>query len=627
VVNRLRLFNSLSIFASFLVLEAIILFIYDINLISRDALSWDTALYVQGWYLIAHHSITAYSTILGADFWGNHAESIMWLLAPFGLITHNVIVLFGINIVCLIGCQLVCFSQIEKIASQSYNKTLCVVAGVVLLLLNPWAYYAIASDFHLEIIMTLFLLLFVTALYNDRNLVAYLSFIGLILCGEVAILWALAASLGFLFNSAKRLVAAIYTGISIVGLVAIDLLGGDKSNTVLNGYAYLLPKGFHNYGILSVAAGAFIHPLSLIKVIISHKLGLWANLAPLGLIGLLEPATLPFICIVMLSNLGNVYREGVFSQPGFQSLPVYFLLTISLVRILQKIKPKKALIAVLLIILNVGFWFIIYVPKIPERYLTVGLAEAEVLNQVLADIPKSSEVVAWQGVSGIFSERPYIYALRRPKLIPVNTDPLYVIAAPYAGIETLSVSISARLIYELYEMTGSSLIADSANIFVFKITPQLGQKYLDLSLDEEKQAAFSLKTNGGKFEPGKNPAISFHNLGRGYLIYGDYFYAQSRLVKVTVNLKTDTTLQLQIWDDYTNKEVGIDYVTPNEKVQTATLYGQFSQFSIKNADMGFGIWQSYWAPPPNGELLELRIYGENIDQASIYWITEQGLSY
>ena len=73
-----------------------------------------------------------------------------------------------------------------------------------------------------------------------------------------------------------------------------------------------------------LAKGLVTHPAAVAAKLWSKRIDLWANLAPSGLLGLAYLPLLPLMAVVILAN--DLFRGFLFSEPLFQSLPIYVLL-------------------------------------------------------------------------------------------------------------------------------------------------------------------------------------------------------------------------------------------------------------------------------------------------------------
>ena len=156
---------------------------------SRGALTHDFAMYWQALYLIAHGDLNPYSSLIGAPFYTNHVELIMWTLASlYYLWPHQVLLLWIQDAAAAGGCLVAFLWTLDFIGQADGAWKAWAGPGLALLLLaaNPWVYWAIGFDYHTEAIAGLFALLCSWMLYRGRSRESIAWAALLLLCGNVA---------------------------------------------------------------------------------------------------------------------------------------------------------------------------------------------------------------------------------------------------------------------------------------------------------------------------------------------------------------------------------------------------------------------------------------------------------
>ena len=321
----------------------------------RFALTPDFAQYQQAWYLIAHGHLNPYDTVGNFTFWQNHAEFLMWPIALLYWVFPSGLTLLWLQDIGVVGAELVAFLWICQLCGsggatprastaggpaesplRSSTAPWLAGAGLVLLVINPWSWWSVSFDFHAECLAVLFIALLAWDLANGRRR-AWVWVLPLLACGDVAGTYVFGLGAGLLLaghGRAARLRGAALAALGVAAVLFISVIHGNKgSGHGLQAYAYLAAPG--SAGALSLPAlakGLATHPATVAAKLWSKRIDLWANLAPSGLLGLAYLPLLPLIAVVILAN--DLFRGFLFSEPLFQSLPIYVLLPAGTVAVL-----------------------------------------------------------------------------------------------------------------------------------------------------------------------------------------------------------------------------------------------------------------------------------------------------
>ena len=140
-------------------LQLAVFLVWSTILYRRFALTADFSIYHQAWYLIAHGHLNPYDTVQGFPFWQSHSEFLVWPLAPLYWVWPHDVLLFYVMDVGVAGAEMVVFTWLCEIAQRSRpGKDAAWLAGVglVLLVVNPWMWWAVSFGFHLEALAVLF---------------------------------------------------------------------------------------------------------------------------------------------------------------------------------------------------------------------------------------------------------------------------------------------------------------------------------------------------------------------------------------------------------------------------------------------------------------------------------------
>ncbi len=112
----------------------------------RFALTYDFAIYHQGWYLIAHGNLDPYNTVQRLPFWRDHCEFLMWPLALLYWLWPHGVTLLWVQDACVVGVEAVAFTWMCELAGrqrQERGSQWLASVGLVLLVANPWTWWTI----------------------------------------------------------------------------------------------------------------------------------------------------------------------------------------------------------------------------------------------------------------------------------------------------------------------------------------------------------------------------------------------------------------------------------------------------------------------------------------------------
>ena len=167
---------------------------------------------------------------------------------------------------------------------------------------------------------------------------------------------------------------------------------------------------------------------------------IYANLSPGGIIGIFTGWGLALGAIPLIEN--NLTQGQLFSQPSFQSLPIYTGVGMGTIAVLlwlrRRLSSSIATALAILIAVNAAAWFFTIIPSVKGRWLIVGPGAAHVLSDAYYGTSHSTQVVSSQGVVGRFGA----FALSNffVRGIALRSEPITVLFTPYDGINTLDVN-------------------------------------------------------------------------------------------------------------------------------------------------------------------------------------------
>lgn len=616
---------------SLLLLQLIGLLLWSSLIYQRFDLTWDFSIYHQAWYLIAHGHLAPFSSPKGVPFWGNHGEVIIWLLAPLYWLGGHGMTLLVIQDAALVGAEAVALVWLWEIVSRTKHSTrakqLVLLFVVILLVLDPWPYWAISFDFHAESLGTLLVLAAARDLWRG-NRRAWIWVALALACGDVAATYVAGLGIGALLGGRRwRRSGLVLVVLGVGWTLLITHLGGDYG-TVAGGYGYLAtslsPVPLNQITLGQIGLGVVHHPAQIPAMLWNRRLDIYANLAPTGFLGLLNPWAAAVPLVVLLVNNLNSYMA--FAAPGFQSVPLYLFLPVGTGWVLAKSRllrnyPPLLWGVSLALILNTAAWAAVWVPALPTSWLRVSSATEAVLVKARHDIPDNAEVIASQGIAGRFSDRKWIYPIMGPGNYPVSTRPVWVVITPYAGIETAQVPTQLAALGRLSRLAGAHLILHGHGVWVFRWSPAKDIRYFAVPAPSAGSVpAWGAHTAAGtKVTAGPAASWRISATGeRGYLLYGAYWYEQPGEYEASVQLSSSGPLEVEVWNASANVLLARRSIPATTGRIAVTLPVDAERVVPHGVFHGFGPFATRPVAPPHEDELEVRVWTPGRETADVY---------
>lgn len=526
----------------------------------RFALTFDYSAYYQAWWLIAHGHLDPFNTIVAVPFWQNNLELFMWPLALIevvlshgpALLSHGPELLW-LQDACLVGAEVVAWRWMREETARlaGLQGRLLAGIGLVLLVANPWAWWSISFDFHMEVVALPFALLAAYDLAHERRR-TWIWVVITLLCGDAETTWVVGLGLGALVAGRRwrgKGVVLIVLGVGWVLLSAS--IHGDRGGSLIGAYGYLVgPVVSTEPSLSTLALHVLTHPGEVLAELWGHRVDALANLAPGGLIGVANPWILGFAVPVVLAT--DLIQGNRFAQPLFQSILLYVIVPLGTVLVLVRLFRRWRRVALglgALTVANALAWSAIFGPEIPATWLLVPGPSAAVLAKAEALIPPSAEVVASQGVSGRFSDRLLLYPVRLPSQpIPLRSRDTWWIVAPSVGIETESTVAGAALAAELAGMPHAHLALHGAGVWIFHWVAPSGRRSITVARTPTEVKAWLFAGTAGT--PLLNgPASSWRAASTGhagYVVSGDYWLEPPGDYEASVTLAASGPVKIEV---------------------------------------------------------------------------------
>lgn len=588
------------------------------------ALTPDFAQYQQAWYLIAHGDLNPYDTVGNFTFWQNHAEFIMWPLAPLYWVFPSGLFLLWLQDACVVGAELVAFRWLCEIAQRQRpggDARWLAGAGLVLLAVNPWSWWAVSFDFHAECLAVLLTVLLARDLVAGRRR-AWVWVIPLLACGDVAGTYVFGLGLGAVIavrGARRRGALMACAGLGAVLLVAV-IHGNKGSGHGLQAYDYLAAPGYTgSLSLLALAKGLAAHPVAVAAKLWSKRIDLWANLGPSGLLGLGFWPLLPLLLVVTLSN--DLFRGFLFSEPLFQSLPVYVLMPVATVGVLgwlTRRRRRTGLALAGLVAAQAIGWSAVWSPRTPDQWLRVPGGVAATLAAVEARIPASAAVFASQGVVGRFSGRRDVRPLNGN--LPVQPGQDWFIFTPWAGIETQTTAGAMVFAGQLAGPLHATLVTDAHGVWAFRWSPPAGIRRLRVPGGAALLPAWTAPGAAGR-PVLTGPPASWHvtSTGReGYVAGRLEWQRPPGQYRASVTLSSAGPVNIEIWNDTGGVLLTRQSVPSTSGIMTISLPVDASAGFDTTIYGGWGPFRAQFGMTHEYERLEVRVWNPGGGTVNVY---------
>jgi hypothetical protein len=606
-------------------LQLIVFMTWSAILYNRYCLTYDFSLLHQAFYQIAHGNLDPYDSAQRISFWRNHFELIFWVLAPLYWVWPHGLMLPWLQDLAIVGAQAVAFTWICELAGRRREQKETIwlaVAGLVLLVANPWIWETVSWDYHTEPLTALFLVLLLRDLANGRRW-AWAWALPMLLCGDVATTYLIGAGVGTaLANRRSRARGLAVAGLGALAFVFIAVIHGNVgSGQGFKMYAYLTGGPVVSISLGTLLKGILTHPWVAVRTLAGKSADIWANLAPGGFLGVGFLTVLPVVIVVLLAN--DLWPSLLFAAPGFQNIPLYLLLPVGTVGVLGWLNGRNRVVARLLACLVVAqalAWTAVWGPRVPGQWLRVPADTAATLAAAQALIPADAEVVVSQGVVGRFSFRADTQPLMSTGLVPVHGGEMWFVLVPMEGIETESTASAMAFIGELAGPLGATLVMHANGVWVFRWHPPAGTTTVMVPGDSSPIDAWVSPGAAGRAVL-SGPVSGWHAASTGAMGYvADEMAWQQPTGRYLADITLSTTgpVNVEVWDDTGNVLLARRTVMASGVPEQVTLpVAALTAYSVGNP-WGWGLFHADFLPPPPGQRLEVRVWSPGGTFVNVY---------
>ncbi len=582
------------------------------------ALTLDYAFYHQAWWLIAHGHFNPFVDTFGMYFWQNHFELIMWPLALLGVLFPHGPVLLYLQDLAFVSAELIAWQWMCHTAHHlfTWQRRAILCAGLVALLADPWSWWAISFDFHMEVVGLAFVLAAAYELSHRGRRRAW-AWVGLgLLCGAITATYIAGLGIATLLVSRQRWrrgLALLATGAGWT--LVVTMVHGNQGATLGTLYGYLGAKHpTSNATIAKIASNILMHPLSVPAALWAQRVEIWANLGPSGVIGVFEPWALSLSLPVLLAN--NLTSGDLFSRPLFQSALLYVVVPVGTVLLIVWLSRRWKPLALALsafVIANALGWAVVWFPQLQASWLRVPSQSASELDRATRMIPGNAEVVASAGIYGRFSDRQYVYSLPGPGgSVPVRTKQVWWVVAPAVGIEAVPVAASDAVVAMLAGQMHAQLVLHGAGIWVFRWVPDSYVRVVTMPT-QTVSAVPAWSFGGATGVPVlSGPPSTWHleSDGKlGYVLDKDYWREPPGLYKATVTVASSVPIDVEVWNA-TGAVLLVRRQMPptNGSEALSVIVNAYRHYRHRHYFTGWGPFRALFTPPPSDNQLEVRVW-------------------
>lgn len=451
--------------------------------------------YAQAWVSIAHGHLNPGSSLIGKSFWHNDAEFLLWPLAALYYLYPHPVDLLWVQDLALVVTEYVVFCWMQEAcgrlpgASRRLRSSLPLL-GLGALLVNPFAYYAVAYDFHSEMVAACFLVISGFALWSGRHRWLWWSVpLTLVASGLGALYLCGVGTSGILAGRRSRRAGVVMVLVSAAWLALVSALGGNQfgyAQSLQGWFGYLVGPHHGSVGPADVVLGALSHPGTVANVLWSRRVFLVDLLLSTGLVGVVWRWAWPLTLVVLVPSALNSNAAFVSPHAAFQNWAVLpFLAVGSVVLVggwLSK-RRRQTLGRGSLIVWLAGLVVLCAVlfPTLPSFWVSVDSSAAQVLNQVDRAIPARAEVIASWGVAGRFAVREEVHGYGpSDHEFPVDRRQVFFVIAVGQGNFEVSPAVARRAIHVIAADLHARQLVARSGVYVAEWTPPTGTTTVSL---------------------------------------------------------------------------------------------------------------------------------------------------
>jgi hypothetical protein len=598
----------------------------------------------------------------GYYFWQNDGEFIVYLLAPlYWLFPDHLLGLLWLQDLALSGTIAVCYKLVTdrwmrpRSERDVKRKVVAAVAAwltiVVLFVCDPWIYWVVSFDIHMEV-FGVFFIACAFAAFRRHQRRGYVYALAAAMCGAASVVYVLSLGLFLSGQSVGRwylsrgkekaspgssrvhsrvardgIPGALLVIASILWVFSLSSLHATQG-AAPGGFAYLLgPTGGNALHVTfgSVILGLCRHPMSALRTVVSHGWNLWASPSGAGFLGLLTPVGFFMAAPTLLLN--SLVRGQILAYPVFQNLPAFIFIAFGTAGfVAHLVRHRKTFVVGLvictLVIANEVGWFAVWFPRTRMQWVRTSTAAASVIWRAEHVIPAGDEVVMTNGFAGVFGNHTNLYDFTGPGTIPVRSRVVWFVMSPAQGIEVVPTAVMERALGDVVALPGARLVTASQGVYVLRWQVPSGQRSVTLGGGDELDAWTAPGTAATPVRAGSSSGWHLASNGRrGYLLSGDYWREFSGSYLATVRISAAGPVNVEVWDNTTNRLLARTTTTGSSKTWDVKVPFRIGHEKPGVVYQGVGPFRDFPISQTSGDTVEVRVWTPDIAHVAIWSVT------
>ena len=479
-----------------LVAQLAIMLVVSLAEYRRYALGVGFGTYAQTWNAIAHGHLDPVSSLIGKPFWRNDAEFVLWPLSLLYFVFPHPVDLLWMQDLVLVVTEFVAVSwMLEVVAAQPHLRATTarrlVGFGLVVVVANPFLYYAAAYDFHSEVLAALPVLLIARALWRGerRSLWAWVP-LALVTSGFGALYVAAVGFSGIIAGPRSRRTGVIVGAVAVSWLIFVSLVGGNQfgyAHSLGEWYGYLVGAHHGRVTPFDVVVGTLLHPATALHVLASRWALVLDLLVSAGLVGLCTSWGWPLATVVLVPSALNANVAFLNPHAAFQNWPALPVLAVASIAVIARWLAQKGsrwrvgMAAAGVWVLSLVVLGEALLPPLSSFWVSVGPAAAGALAQAEAVIPSGAELIVSTGVVGRFAVDGDVRAYG-PLSTSFRVDRRLVVFVFAGGQGTYGVraSVARRAAALVRDELGGRVVLERAGVAVLDWHPPAGTTRVNL---------------------------------------------------------------------------------------------------------------------------------------------------
>ncbi len=604
----------------------------------RYALTQDFGAVNQVWHQITHGDLNPRDTLDGVPhYWQVHLEIYFWVLAPIGLLFRGGLVLLLIQDACgIIACTVAWRWILTLLFAERPvpNRLTLSLLLLVLLVCDPWIYWSYAFDFHSEPIAVALLISAGYAFYLRHTRWAIGLSLAVLLTGDVATTYL--AGLGLTLLVASRRYFSV--GLALIATAVFWLefshrIGAGVMSSFNVTYGYLIYGYFPGFDpslpkltVRDLLLGIILHPLNAVYAMHDKVRDIYANLAPIGFIGILSPWAIGISLVVLAEN--QLAYSYTYSQPNFQGIVMYLFGTVGFAWFMARFARFSRVLAVVfsgLVALNTLGWFTVWMPQLEPRWIRTSAAAAETAGTIQHRISATDEVVASHGIVGRFSDRASVYSLWALRTVPRDADVVQFVVSPYDGINVETVNKSLAILDALANVYHATLRYQRDGVWWF--TVDLSQSLSSFQLPSGSDDVPGWGCYGKAGAPVvTGPPAQWHATGgfrRGYVVSRAYWRARAGNYVASADIAPAGPVIFEVWDATLDQLIVRTPIPAGPRRRVEIPFRHLNRGSEPLYD-GAGAFVIDPVEAPIDDNVEIRIYSNGGGAVDVYRVGLHG---